>query len=174
MLAYNILTTKRSEREGLKVSFLPVLIGVLLFSMLSKNGGGEKKNKSENFIDMENIQNTVGAINSFNKLGAKEGDTMSVVFELMSNPVVAELVGKFLGKQAPRASTTDDVHNNSNENNGFDFAAAADEAPSPAGETSAPAESSEAEEFFEPVENIAGVEVSEKLKHLYDNWYTKN
>ena len=53
---------------------------------------------------MENIQNTVGAINSFNKLGGKDTDKMSVVMELMSNPVVAELVGKFFRQSADERS----------------------------------------------------------------------
>lgn len=81
------------------MNFLPVIIGVLLFSLFSDKGGGKQSGGSGNAIDMENIQNTVGAINSFNKLGGKDTDKMSVVMELMSNPVVAELVGKFLGNQ---------------------------------------------------------------------------
>lgn len=99
MLAYNILTTKKKRKGGVKVNFLPVIIGVLLFSLFSDKGGGKQSGGSGNAIDMENIQNTVGAINSFNKLGGKDTDKMSVVMELMSNPVVAELVGKFLGNQ---------------------------------------------------------------------------
>ena len=71
MLAYNILTTKKKRKGGVKVNFLPVIIGVLLFSLFSDKGGGKQSGGSGNAIDMENIQNTVGAINSFNKLGGK-------------------------------------------------------------------------------------------------------
>lgn len=156
------------------MNFLPVLIGVLLFSLFSDKGGAKKSGDSDNVIDMENIQNTVGAINSFNKLGGKDTDKMSVVFELMSNPVVAELVGKFLGKQPANEET--EVHNDTS-GGGQDFSAASAQdfsesfAPqeTPATEDTA----NESEELFRPVENIAGVEVSEKLRHLYDNWYTK-
>ena len=84
MLAYNILTTKKKRKGGVKVNFLPVIIGVLLFSLFSDKGGGKQSGGSGNAIDMENIQNTVGAINSFNKLGGKDTDKMSVVMELMS------------------------------------------------------------------------------------------
>ena len=56
------------------MNFLPVLIGVLLFSLFSDKGGAKKSGDSDNVIDMENIQNTVGAINSFNKLGGKDTD----------------------------------------------------------------------------------------------------
>lgn len=66
---------------------------------------------------MENIQNTVGAINSFNKLGGKDTDKMSVVMELMSNPVVAELVGKFLGNQ-PTSGADEKIHNDGRDGNG--------------------------------------------------------
>lgn len=33
--------------------------------------------------------------------------------------------------------------------------------------------SKESQDFFKNVENVAGKEVSKKLYHLYDNWYTK-
>ena len=129
------------------MNFLPVIIGVLLFSMFSDKGGGKQSGGSGNAIDMENIQNTVGAINSFNKLGGKDTDKMSVVMELMSNPVVATET-----EQDYTASSEQDFN---------------------ARDTSASEATEESEEFFRPVENIAGVEVSEKLRHLYDNWYTK-
>ena len=161
MLAYNILTTKKKRKGGVKVNFLPVIIGVLLFSLFSDKGGGKQSGGSGNAIDMENIQNTVGAINSFNKLGGKDTDKMSVVMELMSNPVVAELVGKFLGNQ-PTSGADEKIHNDGATEQDFN-----------ARDTSASEATEESEEFFRPVENIAGVEVSEKLRHLYDNWYTK-
>lgn len=149
------------------MNFLPVLIGVLLFSLFSDKGGAKKSGDSDNVIDMENIQNTVGAINSFNKLGGKDTDKMSVVFELMSNPVVAELVGKFLGKQPANEET--EVHNDTS-GGGQDFSESFAPQETPTTEDTA----NESEELFRPVENIAGVEVSEKLRHLYDNWYTKS
>ena len=62
MLAYNILTTKKKRKGGVKVNFLPVIIGVLLFSLFSDKGGGKQSGGSGNAIDMENIQNAVGAI----------------------------------------------------------------------------------------------------------------
>ena len=145
------------------MNFLPVIIGVLLFSLFSDKGGGKQSGGSGNAIDMENIQNTVGAINSFNKLGGKDTDKMSVVMELMSNPVVAELVGKFLGNQ-PTSGADEEIHNDGATETEQDFNAR---------DTSASEATEESEEFFRPVENIAGVEVSEKLRHLYDNWYTK-
>lgn len=120
---------------------------------------------------MENIQNTVGAINSFNKLGGKDTDKMSVVMELMSNPVVAELVGKFLGNQ-PTSGAGEEIHNDGATETEQDYSASSGQDFN-ARDTSASEATEESEEFFRPVENIAGVEVSEKLRHLYDNWYTK-
>jgi hypothetical protein len=171
MLAYNILTTKKKRKGGVKVNFLPVIIGVLLFSLFSDKGGGKQSGGSGNAIDMENIQNTVGAINSFNKLGGKDTDKMSVVMELMSNPVVAELVGKFLGNQ-PTSGAGEEIHNDGATETEQDYSASSGQDFN-ARDTSASEATEESEEFFRPVENIAGVEVSEKLRHLYDNWYTK-
>ena len=169
MLAYNILTTKKKRKGGVKVNFLPVIIGVLLFSLFSDKGGGKQSGGSGNAIDMENIQNAVGAINSFNKLGGKDTDKMSVV--IMSNPVVAELVGKFLGNQ-PTSGAGEEIHNDGATETEQDYSVSSGQDFN-ARDTSASDATEESEEFFRPVENIAGVEVSEKLRHLYDNWYTK-
>ena len=46
MLAYNILTTKKKRKGGVKVNFLPVIIGVLLFSLFSDKGGGKQSGGS--------------------------------------------------------------------------------------------------------------------------------
>ena len=144
------------------MNFLPVIIGVLLFSLFSDKGGGKQSGGSGNAIDMENIQNTVGAINSFNKLGGKDTDKMTVV---------AELVGKFLGNQ-PTSGAGEEIHNDGATETEQDYSASSGQDFN-ARDTSASEATEESEEFFRPVENIAGVEVSEKLRHLYDNWYTK-
>ena len=155
------------------MNFLPIMIGVLLISMFSDKNGGAKKNiEKDNLLDVENIQNTIGAINSFNKLGVKDADKMGVVLELMSNPVVAELMEKFLGKSQSESGQNlrDDESENEqsfsqNEQKEF-FENTFSQEPSDE-------DSSETDDLFKPVENIAGVEVSAKLKHLYNNWYTK-
>ena len=91
--------------------------------------------------------------------------------ELMSNPVVAELVGKFLGNQ-PTSGAGEEIHNDGATETEQDYSVSSGQDFN-ARDTSASDATEESEEFFRPVENIAGVEVSEKLRHLYDNWYTK-
>lgn len=162
------------------MNLLPLLIGLMLM-----NGFKKDKNKKQGGLgslgDLGGIfsnPDAMALIPHITKLfdnGASEEDKNAAMMALMTNPAVFELVQKFMTKKTDGQATEqndgqpDDAPKGDGgksvfeTGNGMDGDAAFD----------AEAFSAESKEFFKPVENVAGVEISQKLYGLYDNWYIK-
>jgi len=147
------------------MNLLPLLLGFVLL-------GTAKSKDKKNGIDLSSLLSNQDALTLlphvaklFDK-SATEDDKNSAVINLMSNPIIFELMQKFFvnqpsqeDKQPSNENQDKQTHSepkNENENNEIqkDF-------------------SQESKDFFKPIENVAGAEISQKLYSLYDNWYIK-
>ena len=112
----------------------------------------------------EDTQNLLSCINKLQDKSLSQEDKTSAIFALISNPTVMSILSNLApngtpptdneSKSPPPCATEPSSHQN---DEGYTF-----DTPS-----------AEAEQAFEPIKNIAGVEVSHKLYSLYDNWYGK-
>ena len=91
---------------------------------------------------------------------ACEEDKNAAMMALMTNPAMFEIIQKFTAKGDRPQDTAQDFGN---------FGDKAQEQPTDGKD----GYSAESKEFFKPVENVAGIEISQKLYKLYDNWYIK-
>ncbi len=175
------------------MNLLPILLGFMLFS------GFNKKNKDAQFGglnlgDLSGILSNpdlIGLLPHITKLfdkNACEEDKNAAMMALMTNPAMFEIIQKFTAKGDRPQDTAQDFGN---------FGDKAQEQPTD-GKDGYSAESkefyscnrannekdakhtvyndgysAESKEFFKPVENVAGIEISQKLYKLYDNWYIK-
>ena len=113
----------------------------------------------------EDTQNLLSCINKLQDKSLSQEDKTSAIFALISNPTVMSILSNIAPNSTPEkpdaskreqpcATNAPSSHQNEE---GYKF-----DTPS-----------AEAEQAFEPIKNIAGVEVSHKLYSLYDNWYAK-
>ena len=116
--------------------------------------------------DTKNILNCVNTLSSSN---CSQEDRTSALFQMMTNPTVMNLAGNFFGGANGTGENQKDVHNetfNQAEQSDNDEHVNAEgyryETPS-----------TNSQEFFRPIDNIADTEVKHKLYWFYDNWYVK-
>ncbi len=107
---------------------------------------------------------TKSMIDCVGKLSSQKStndDKMGALFQIISNPTVMNLVQNlFPQKDGTKTDTPQEATAQQNEftnDEGYRF-----ETPS-----------TESQEFFRPIDNIADAEVKNKLYWFYDNWYIK-
>ncbi len=145
-----------------------VALALLAFKLLSGKPSSSKAEQPKvdfgSFLN-EDTQNLLSCVNKLQDKSLSQEDKTSAIFALITNPAVMSILSNLSpnGSQNNDATsnsppTQTDIQQNCRQNDeGYTF-----ETPS-----------AEAEQAFEPIKNIAGVEVSHKLYHLYDNWYAK-
>lgn len=141
------------------MNILPMLLGFLAFQMVNKNNN---KPAGKNGLDLNSLLSNpeaLGVLTSLSKLGLKNADTTQALMEIVSNPMVMNLFTSLLSKNTSAQSTAD-VRDAPEQNNGLNV-------------NKESKFSEDAVGFFKPVETVAGVQISEKLYHMYDNWYIK-
>ena len=166
MMAYNVLITKNNG--GWWMNLTTVALALLAFKLLSGKSAPSKAEQPKvdfgSFLN-EDTQNLLSCVNKLQDKSLSQEDKTSAIFALITNPAVISI----LSNLSPNATPSSDANGNS---------------PPPSEPTPSPAHqndegytfetpSAEAEQAFEPIKNIAGVEVSHKLYSLYDNWYAK-
>lgn len=171
---------------------------MLAFAAMMLLGQKQPEKKQNSFFDGIGDMGILGdgaknLMNSFSKLNG-DGDKTSVIMELISNPLVFNMLKNTLFKDKtkekesdssapPEQTDSETVHNKGKDVSNADK----DEQTANAVEKSDNAEkqadtkqkfesdgetfSEEAKDFFRPVEKIAGLEVSQELYRLYDGWY---
>lgn len=121
------------------MSVLLIALAALLLS-----GKFSKENPFADFFKGgDSAPNIADMLNNFTQ-GSSSGQNSGNILELLSNPLVIELIGKFL----------------------FNKKKEPDKEAEPT--------ETEKDDFFKPVEKVAGIEISKELYDLYDNWYIKS
>lgn len=142
------------------MNLLPILLGLIMFSGFNKKDKNKQSVGGLNLGDLSGIlsnPDAIGLLPHVTKLfdkNASEEDKNAAMMALMTNPAVFEIMQKFTSKKDDGQDVAQDFGENSQQENSTEFSA-------------------ESKEFFKPVENVAGVEISQKLYKLYDNWYIK-
>ena len=194
------------------MNFLPLVLGFLLLKNFNLFGTKDNKSSGEGnnatrqqnangfeldgLLDrVEDAQNTLNLVSTFNKMRKNEMNMTEVLGEIMNNPVALNLVSKLgLG-----ANNTQNNEANSDFDKDFSHLnpkekdLKKDEQQSQPQNTTPPTcddKSKEAQNYessanqfeakntmtdtlFKPIEKIAGVEVIDQLKKYYENWYVK-
>lgn len=157
------------------MNLLPLALGFLAWQFLKKNGNGTNSALGglNGIGNLLNNPDALGMLTSFGKLSDKKATTAektSALIELLSSPAILE-VAKSLFKNYAPASGSDKADNRQSE----EKKTGAGKKSSPISEDDFKTEEAtdESKQFFKPVETVAGVEISKKLYHLYDNWYLK-
>ena len=103
--------------------------------------------------DTKSILDCVSQLSSQNSTG---NDKMGAILQMMSNPMLADVVGKMFGSGNSAEKPADAPEQGDFANDeGYKF-----QQPSVA-----------SQEFFKPIENIADAEVKNKLYRIYEDWY---
>jgi len=165
-----------TDKEVL-MNILPLLLGFIAWQFFSgKNKKPPEKEDANPFKyfgggllnDLINNPEALAALAQVTTLfdkGADEAEKSAAIFSLLSNPAVFEIAKGFFNSYNSAKSKREREP---------DRRKTRSEQPSPpAPEPQPQSPSKEAREIFEPVSTIAGVKISEKLCHLYDNWYIK-
>lgn len=152
MSTYNILIT---FREVFITNFTTVALILLLWKVMgSKSPSQQAQPLFDGGIEKLLSDDTKNVIDCAKKLAdanASAEDKTGAIFQIMSNPSVIETFGKMMGGDAPAKE-----EKNTNEE-GYTFEG----------------RSEESRKFFEPIADIADVEVKNKLRKFYDDWYVK-
>lgn len=151
------------------MNLLPLALGFLAWQFFGK------KNKESSVLGggigkLLSNPDAIGMLTSFAKLSDKTTTTAektSALIEMLSSPVIFE-VAKSLFKSAAETAASTSANTSTATKETADNIKKAPE------NFSATDISDESKQFFKPVETVAGVEISKKLYHLYDNWYLKN
>ncbi|MEG2027247.1 MAG: hypothetical protein RR062_05960 [Clostridia bacterium] len=157
-----------------------ILLLALAFLFLNKKGGGFNMPDLNLFND-----NTNNVLSSFSK--ATSGKlNLTTILELLSNPIVLKVLGGILGskfggfdggsKDEDKQSATKEekvkekpISPTSKSQNSQENEVRIEKDQPFASEDF----TQESKDFFAPVKDIAGVQVSQELYKLYDNWYIK-
>lgn len=129
-----------------------VMLLLLAWQMLS---GGKKQNapkKSLSDLFNDDTKNIFDCVEKLTDKEASKEDKTGAIFQMMTNPAVMDLAGKFFSKKEEEKKE-EPLQNEE----GYNF-----EQPS-----------ADSREFFRPIENIADAEVKHRLYRFYDNWYVK-
>ncbi|MEG1706598.1 MAG: hypothetical protein RR086_03360 [Clostridia bacterium] len=144
------------------------ILYLVLFFVVFKMFNGGDKNTSDTKSSFDSLSslgilgdNGKDIINSINKLNDPQSNKQNVILEIITNPAVFSLAQEmFFHKKNTKtednesdkgsAERRDTPNSKPQEEQGF---------------------SEESKEFFKPITNVAGKEISEKLYSLYDNWY---
>ncbi len=172
---------------------------LLAFAAMMLLGQKQPEKKQSSFFDGIGDMGIFGdgaknLMDSFSKLNG-DGDKTSIIMELISNPLVFNMLKNTLFKdktkekenessappeepenKEPIHNTEKDVSNADKDESTANAVEKADNAEKQAGteekfESDGDTFSKEAKDFFRPVEKIAGLEVSHELYKLYDGWY---
>lgn len=158
------------------MNFVPILLGFLLMNMMSnktetnQTGGaddmGSRINNAFKNMNIDEIGQILQLVSLFNKMKQKDADMSQIISEVMSNPVAMEFLNKFAGGKTSDAQPTTE---NATKKEQTETASAqfGDNAESFDGKDNS------VDDLFKPVENIAGVQLTEQLKKYYENWYVK-
>lgn len=181
------------------MNFLPLILGFLLFKAMSGFSDGSGKNASNAtdeskgggiFDNLENAQQALQLMSTFNKIRENKGDMGEMLGEIMSNPMAMNFVSSFMNGNASDSqggtASADNVSATAyetppdNENRTPPQTETPNDSPSQSPqdvsertEQSFDAEGVETltDTLFKPVEKIAGVELTQQLKSYYENWY---
>lgn len=181
------------------MNFLPLILGFLLFKAMSGFSDGSGKNASNStnqsngggiFDNLENAQQALQLMSTFNKIRENKGDMGEMLGEIMSNPMAMNFVSSFMNNNAAdsqaRTASADNVSATAyetppdNENRTppqtetpTDSPSQPQQAASERTEQGFDVEGTETltDTLFKPVEKIAGVELTQQLKSYYENWY---
>ncbi len=176
------------------MNFLPLILFFLLFKSMSGAGGRNEKKSSDLsgstgknggiFDNLENAQQALQLMSTFNKIRDNKGDMGEVLGEIMSNPMAMNIVSNLMNNDSAEKqsdSSTSDVGADACENRD-DFsssksAPAQHDSVTPTdmhAKTDVSGEKTDdglTDTLFSPVEKIAGVELTRQLKKYYENWY---
>ena len=164
------------------MNILPVALGLLAWQMLNgknKKPFGKAENADGGFgaemfknglldgllANPEALSSLASVTKLFDKK-ASQKEKSTAIFGLLSNPAVFEFAKTFFTAKTDSGEGFNEKAKSENAETNADEAAGNEEAQySP---------SEQAQEAFKPVTAVAGVEVTDKLCRLYDNWYIKN
>ncbi len=161
------------------MNLIPLVLGFLLFKMLpafnNKNAAQkpDESVKRDPFGNIDQLQQALSLVTLFNKLKDNKADMSQVMGEVMNNPLAMDLIKRFgfgakeENTDARSSSDTQKEYNNQTTNQNARQEATENKEP----EKEKTEEDFSSSDLFHPVENIAGVELTEKLKKYYDNWY---
>ncbi len=138
---------------------LPILLGVFAWNALKPQKpktGGESWDQLGQLLARPELLDVLGSVSKLTDKTVSPEEKNAALMELITNPTVIELAKEVLHA------------NESGEPHVTDVTESKVVPPN-----SASPQHSETP-VFEPVEKIAGIEISEKLKKLYDNWYVSS
>ena len=181
------------------MNFLPLILGILLFKAMSGFSDGSGKNDSNStnqsngggiFDNLENAQQALQLMSTFNKIRENKGDMGEMLGEIMSNPMAMNFVSSFMNNNASdtqaRTAPADNVsaaayetppdnenHTRPQTETPTDSQSQPQQDASERTEQGFDVEGTETltDTLFKPVEKIAGVELTQQLKSYYENWY---
>jgi nucleosome binding factor SPN SPT16 subunit len=161
------------------MNLIPLVLGFLLFKMLptfsNKNAAQQPDEsiKRDPFGNLDQLQQALSLVDLFNKLKDNKADMSQVMGEVMSNPLAMDLISRFgfgaKGQTTEAKETTDTQKEYDNQT--VNQTASEESTQTKVTEEENTEENFSSADLFQPVENIAGVELTEKLKKYYDNWY---
>ena len=133
------------------MNFSTLAMVLLAWQLLSKPQ--QQQNPADYLSQFLNddSKNLMDCVTKLSSKSATQQDKTGAIFQMMTNPAVMDLAQNLFGKKSADQSTP------TTNDEGFAF-----ETPS-----------QNAKEFFSPIDNIADMEVKNKLYWFYDNWYVK-
>lgn len=163
----------KNNSAGSNNSFNPLESFVNFFGggARTDNGNSSGCNANSNNFEAKNSSGGGGIFDNLSGLfGGNGGDKTGVILELLSNPLVLEILKNLLFKEKPKQS--DEQKNSDDQSDNSTSSRQAKPTEEQEVETDALVPTvMEAKQFFKPVEKVAGVEISKELYDLYDNWY---
>ena len=142
------------------MNLLPLLLGFVLFGTFNKRDKQQAFDLSQ-ILSNPDIANLLPHVAKLFDKTANEEDKNFAIMNLLTNPAIFEIMQKFSTTQQKTTQQNDD-----NTKETVDLSKENDNQPKQEF-------SDESKEFFAPIQEVAGKQISKKLYALYDNWYVK-
>ena len=119
----------------------------------------------------DDTKSMLNCVDKLSSSSCSQEDKTSAIFQMMANPAVMNLASNLFGGgnkgEQPRSETqtatdTASIHTDSTGAEHVNAEGYRFETPS-----------TDSQDFFRPIENIADTEIKHKLYWFYDNWYVK-
>lgn len=123
-----------------------IALALLAWQMLTSQKEGKQKPLSLDSLLSPDTKGLIDCVQLLAKKQSTSQDKIDALLQVISNPTVASFASTLLNKKQPNKN-----------DEGYEFEKS----------------SATSQEFFRPIDNIAGIEIKHKLYLFYDNWYVK-
>ena len=154
------------------MNLLPLLLGFALLGSFNKQDKKQAFDLSQ-ILSNPDLANLLPHLAKLLDKNARDEDKNFAIMNLLTNPAIFEIMQKFVTKPTQNQPQPDEEKPQQNEQNDTQKQEEYTNHTNNENSQNQQPFSTESQEFFAPIQDVADKQISKKLYALYDNWYIK-